>query len=303
MKNKIPILLDNDPSLGYEKKKWLYFLMMPAIWLLTLWVMIKKKALGPNLKINTFWFDGISPVCREIKEKAATWRALDIIYNYEFAKREGAEGKITDFWLMILNAQAVRNRLKLVKRKLKEEIEKISQGGSEIRLLSIASGSAQGVIEVMVEFKQKGIPIRAIFLDLNLTAIEHSKKLAQKAGVINQITFISKGVNVLEEAVKGFNPQIVEVVGFLEYRPEERAIKLIEKIYQLLLPDGVLLVSNTSNNLEQLFLHYVINWPMIYRSPMKLAEVLVKGGFNPKNCRIIFEPLKIHELAICRKII
>ena len=296
----ILITTDKNLDLGYENKKWLYFLMAPIMWILTLWVAIKKKILGSNLKVNTFWVDGLSAICREIKETATTWRALDIVYNYEFEKRKGFKGKITDFWLKILNAQALRNRFKLVKQKLKEEIEIISQKESEIRLFSIASGSAQAVVEVMAELKEKNI--KAIFLDLDPMAIEHSKKLAQKAGVIDQITFINKGANVLEEAIKKFNPHIIELVGFLEYRPEEKAIKLIERIYRVLAPKGTLLVSNIYNNPESLFLHYVVNWSMIYRSPKKLAEIIVKGGFNPQNCQIVFEPLKIHYIAECKKL-
>lgn len=299
--NEISIVRDNNPNLGYEKKRWFYFLMMPIIYLLTLWVAIKKKVLGSKLKINTFWFDGISPVCREIKENATTWKALDIIYNYIPGKDKSFSGRVTDFWNQLNNTKAIRNRLKLVKQKLKEEIERISQTESEIRLLSIASGSAQGAIEVMAEFKQKNLFINAIFLDINLSAIEHSKNLAQKTKIIDQITFINKGVNALEEAVKDFYPHIVEVVGFLEYRLEEKSIKLIEKIYRLLLPGGVLLVSNVCNNLEKPFLYYIVNWSMIYRSPKELAEILIRGGFGTKNCQIICEPLKIHTLAICRK--
>ncbi len=298
---EIPVTVDKNPNLGYEKRKWWYFLMLIWIWILTIWVVLKKKILGPNLKIHNFWFDGISPVCREVKENATTWKALDIVYNYIPGKDKSFSGQVTDFWSQLNNIKALRNRLKLVKHILRGIIENLSTKELEIRLLSIASGSAQGVIETMAEFKQKGIPIGAIFLDLNSAAIEHSKKLAQKAEVIDQITFINKGVNVLEEAVKNFNPHIVEIVGFLEYRPEEKAIKLAEKIYQLLLPGGVLLISNISNNLEHLFLHYVANWPMIYRSPKKLAELLIKGGFNSKNIKIIYEPLKIHEIAICQK--
>ena len=36
-----------------------------------------------------------------------------------------------------------------------------------------------------------------------------------------------------------------------------------------------MLISNISNNSERLFLHYVANWPMIYRNPKQLAEVLI----------------------------
>jgi 2-polyprenyl-3-methyl-5-hydroxy-6-metoxy-1,4-benzoquinol methylase len=299
----IPTKIDNDPLIGYEKNSWVDTLKLPLILGLAFWVALKKIILGPNLKINTFWFDGISPTCREMKENAMHWKALDIAYNYKFEKGNDFITKITDFWLKIKNAKAVRNRLKLVKKKLRKEINSVLGKEPEIRLLSIACGSAQGVIEVMAEFKQKGASIKAIFLDLDPSAIEYSKKMAQKAGVINQITFVNRSAGDLEVAVNEFKPHIVEMVGFLEYRPKEKAIILTEKINKLLTSGGVALISNIAPNFERGFLSQVLNWPMVYRSPKELSEVIIKGGFNPKNCEIVYEPLRIHGIAICRKTI
>lgn len=196
---------------------------------------------------------------------------------------------------------ALRNRLRLVTQILKETIENLLTKESEIRLVSIASGSAQGTIEVMAEFKQKSIIIKAIFLDLDPTAIEHSKKLAQKAGILNQITFINKSARYLEEAIKGFNPQIIEMVGFIEYRPKERAVELVKRIHSLLTPNGVLLISSVSPSLEKLFTHYVGNWPMFYRNLKQFTEIIIDGGFKPQNIKIIYEPLKIQKIAACWK--
>jgi len=302
MKDKIPIMIDNNPSMGYERNDWSSILKLPIMWILALWVALKKNILGPELKVNTFWFDGSSPICQAMKENAKKWRALDIAYNYKFREGDGFTTKITNFWLRIRNAQAVRNRLKLVKKELREEVNHFSHGGDEARLLSIACGSAQGVIEVMSEFKQKGASMKAIFLDRDPSAIEYSKRMAQKAGIINQITFVNRSVRDLEEAVNKFKPNIIEMVGFLEYRPKEKAIKLIKKIHQLLAPGGVALISNIRPNLESWFLSQVLNWPMIYRSPRKLSEVIIKGEFNSQSCKIIYEPLKIHGIAICKKV-
>jgi len=298
---KISVIVDDNPDLGYEKKSRFYFFMIPIIWLLVLWVAIKKKILGPNLKINTFWFDGASRICRQVKENAATWRALDIIYNYSPGKDKSFDGRITDFWNNLLSVRATRNRLRLLKYYLKKEIQNCFINYSEVRLISIASGSAQGVIEVIEEFKEKSI--KAIFLDLDPTAIEHSKKLAEGRGIKDKIIFINRSARDLEEVARGFQPHIVEVVGFLMYRPKEKAIKLIERIHRILAPSGILLVSQDNHILEKFFLYYVVNWPLIFRSPEKFAELLIKGGFNPKHCKIIYEPLKMHGLAICRKII
>lgn len=300
MENKISVIIDNNPNLRYEKKIRFYFLMLPIIWLLAFWVAIKKKILGPNLKINTFWFDGVSPICREVKENATNWKALDIIYNYIPREDKSFAGRITDFWNQLKNIKAMRNRLRLVKKILKETIENLLIKESEIRLISIASGSAQGLIEVMTEFKQKGI-IKAIFLDLDPTAIEHSKKLAQRAGIINQIIFANRSARDLEEVAKGFKPHLVETVGFIEYRPKERAIELVKRIRSLLAPNGTLLISSVSPSLEKPFIHYVGNWPMYYRNLKQFIEILINGGFDPKDIKIIYEPLKIQKIAICQK--
>lgn len=303
MEKEIPIIIDNNPSSGYEKRGWIYFLIVPVMMILAFWVALKKKVLDPKLKINTLWFDGISPVCREIKENATGWRALDIIYNYISGKDKSFAGKITDFWNQLKNAMAMRNRLKLVKRELKKVIENLLAEGSEIRLISIASGSAQGVIEIMKEFKERGVLIKAVLLDLNLTAIEYSRKLAEQAKITNQITFINKSARELVEIAKEFNPNIIEVVGFLEYRPKEKAIELIKRIHYSLTPKGTMLTSSISPNIEKLFLYYVINWPMFYRSLKQFTEIITEGGFKPKDIKIIYEPLKIQKIAVCQKIV
>ena len=40
---------------------------------------------------------------------------------------------------------------------------------------------------------------------------------------------------------------------------------------------------------------------MIYRDPNDLAKILLLAGFEKKKIKIIFEPLKIHMVALCQK--
>lgn len=295
-----PIIVDNNPDLNYEKISWWYYpLMVPAFLLLTFWVAVKKKILGPNLKINTFWFDGVSKNCQKIKENATRWSALDIVYNYQ----KGSENIFADFWIInIRNSQSTRNRLKLVKFLLLKNIEKISKQNKEVKIISIASGSAQGVIETIAQSKEKGILAKAVFLDLDPTALEYSRKFAQKKGVENQVTFINKTASFISEIGKEFKPNLIEMVGFLEYRPFDKAAKLIKMIYEVLEKEGIFLVSQITPNLESSFLKEVINWPMIYRKPKEAAKILFQAGFSPENCSFYFEPLKIHCMIECKKL-
>ena len=294
------IVKDQDGSLGYEKRRRLYILSLPIIWILTFWVAFKKKVLRIEPKINTFWFDGLSLPCREIKEGAGSWYALDIIYNFEFGQQNGIRGKVSDYWIGMINAQAVRNRRKLAKRELDKAVREVAQENKGIRLLSIASGSAQSVIEVIA--KLKDIDIKVILLDLDPLAIDYSRGLARNYGVEDKITFIKESASNLEGVIKGVRPHIIEMIGFLDYRPHRKAVRLVEEIYKLLLPGGKFLTANTCPNPEQHFLKWVINWQMIYRKPEELGRILVEGGFAPENCQIIYEPHKVQCVAICQKL-
>jgi len=294
------MVIDQDNSLNYEQRRRLYLLSLPIMWLLTIWVASKKKVLRIKPKTNTFWFDGLSFPCRRIKEGAGSWYALDIIYNFEFGQQNGIHGKVSNYWIGMINAQAVRNRLRLVKRELAETVRAIAEEEKEVRLLSIASGSAQSVIEVMAELKD--IDIRVILLDLDPLAIDYSRKVAKKYGVEDKITFVIESTSTLEEVMKEVRPHIIEMIGFLDYRPYAKAARLIERIYKVLPPGGKFLTGNTHPNPEQHFLKWVINWEMIYRKPEELGRILTEGGFAPENCKIICEPHKVQCVAVCQKI-
>jgi SAM-dependent methyltransferase len=295
---KIKLIKLNQKELNFEKKSF-YFLFIPIFLLIALYVYLKKKII-PNPKYNFYFFDGASKLCREVKENAAKWRALDLTYNYRAEKDNDLIYGF--FWHNLRNACALRNRLKLIKFLLIKNIEEVSKKENEIRLISVAAGSAQGVIEVINKAKEKGILVKGILIDLDPSALEYSKKLAQEMGVENQLTFVNKTASAIIEIGKDFKPNLIEMVGFLEYRPFEKAVKLISSIYQVLEKGGVFLVSQIAPNAESFFLKEVINWPMIYRKPKELAKILSLAGFSLDNCIFYQEPLRIHYIAECKKL-
>jgi len=268
---------------------------------ITLWVFLKKKISGEKININAFLFDGASDVCRAVKENAAKWSALNIMYNYVPGRDKNLAGKVTDFYNQLNNVKAIRNRLRLVKQNLREYIQEFSQKGEKIRIVSIACGSAQGITEVLKEFRQKGIFPGVYLLDSDPTAIEYAQGLAIKTGVSDQVKFFTKSTTFLNEIVGGWKPQIIEVTGLFEYLPYEKAISLVKRINDLLATNGVLITSNISANIEMFFTHFVSNWPLIYRKPKDLFDIVSKAGFSLGKCKIIQEPLRIHNILICRK--
>lgn len=289
-------------SAEFERRRWPYILTMPISWLLTLWVILKKSICRwhgkPEPNINTFWFDGLGLSNRAIKDGAASWKALDVIYNHSFGRKKTVRGFVDDFWIGMINAQAVRNRLKLVKQEIRRAILRFSNH-QEVRLLSLAAGSAQGVIEVMAELKSKGIRVRALLLDIDQTALDYAQVLAERYGVSDQIETVKTSVAQVARVSRDFRPQIIEMLGLLDYIPQDKAIRLVRKIRESLETKGIFLTCNVYHNMEMYFLKWVINWAMIYRTPAELAEIVTEAGFD--DYRLIYEPHKIHGLVIAQK--
>ena len=293
-----------ETNLGgpYETRKWPYLVALPVMWILTVWVMGKKalwKALGRELSINTMWVDGLNETCRYIKEGAATWRALNLIYNHTFGK----DGLVADFWLGMRNAQGVRNRKRLVVTLLVQHLRDLAEDG-HVRLLSLASGSAQSVIEALLVLKEEGIWVETVLVDVDPGALEHSRELAQLHGLGDQITILEQDLRDLlrlTRALENHPPfHVIEMVGLLEYVKDKTVVSLVRSARSVLSPEGVFLTASITNNPERWFLHWVINWEMTYRSKGALGQLLLEAGFKDEHCEIISEPQEIFHLATCR---
>ncbi len=298
--NCVAVRIDRGPE--YETDALIYRLILPIMWLLAFWVFLKKKIariFGKGLKTNTFWFDGVSATCRAVKEGATSWRALDILYNYQF----GIHGTFADFWAKIVNVQALRNRLRFVRKRLAQAIEFYGSTQKEVKILSVAAGSAQAVLEAMQIAGQKGIEVKALIIDIDPSAIEYSKRLASNMELSGKVILVCAGANSMRKICDryGFKPNIVEMVGFLDYLSKAKAIRLTRRIYSLLVPGGTFITCNVSSNPEIPFVQEVVNWPMVYRTPQQLGLILQKGGFQIEDIEIIYEPHKVHGIAIAIK--
>ena len=253
--------------------------------------------------ISSSFFDRFSQVNRQIISGAASWRSLDIFYNYhekiEPQLNSGVEGRLVRYWVRrIENRQAVTNRLKIVVVLLAKAFAKFVNE-PEVRIVSMASGSAQAVMEAMV--KCPHLNIKAILIDVDKTALKAAKTMAEKNGLGKRFSFIRGTTKSLERVCRKFQPHIIEMVGFLDYRPNDKAVQLISGIRNCLPSGGIFLTCNINKNREKIFLDWVLLWPMIYRNESQFAELLLQGGFSPENIDIFYEPFRIHGIGVCQK--
>jgi len=295
-----------------------------VLWLVSIWAMVTNlaqiffikifKKRRDSLKkilwrmgrdknhVSSAFFDRFSRYNHTIKYAAASWRALDIFYNYHRnivpqLKRD-LEGQLTNHWAAKMeNRQAVTNRFKIVTKLLSSAISRFRHE-DEIRILSIASGSAQAVIIAMKE--NPNLRVKAILLDTDKTALKEAERMATEFGLQDRFKFVRGSSAMLEEVCENFCPHIVEMVGFLDYLSDDQAGELIGRIKKILAPNGFLLACNINKNPEKIFLDWTLLWPMIYRNEEQFSNVLIHGGFSPENTEIIYEPFRIHGIAVCR---
>lgn len=257
----------------------------------------------PN-HVSSSFVDRFSRYNHQAKWGAAGWKSLDVFYNYweEVFPRlvKDLESWLTGYWIeRMANRQAVTNRLKIAVNLLVGAFSKFS-GEPEIRLLSVASGSAQAVIQAMQ--RCPNLNVKAILIDADQTALDEAGKSIAEAGLTGKFELKLGKTEILEEVCKTFRPHVVEMIGFLDYRPDEKAIQLIGRIWNILPTGGVFITCNIRNNPEMVFLHWVLIWPpMIYRSARQLGKMVIGGGFEREKTKLFYEPFEIHGIAVAVK--
>ncbi|MBI4119862.1 MAG: class I SAM-dependent methyltransferase family protein [Parcubacteria group bacterium] len=242
----------------------------------------------------------------EVIEHATTHRALEVLYQR--GKTHSSRGIFQKLahrvWFGILNNSiAIRNRLKLTKKEIKTALDLLEKNENDsIHILSIASGSARAIIEVLRLLDVPKKTITAKFLDKNPEAIKYSQQLAKDLTQKYKLEWITDTAgNFYKHYSNGARPDIIEMVGLLDYFDQTKCITLLAFIYEYLRSGGVFITANIIHNREQKFISKIVGWPMVYRTPEDLIDLALAAGFDPQKTKVVCEPLKIHAVLVAGK--
>jgi 2-polyprenyl-3-methyl-5-hydroxy-6-metoxy-1,4-benzoquinol methylase len=254
-------------------------------------------------KPGVTFFIKTSKQTNRIRKYARTFKSLEVMYSYKgFDVSEGFwNGVWAAFWdTFVTNGKALRNRLRLMKALFQELILSHSSK-KEIKVLSLASGSARGVVETLAQLKALKSSIHVILADQSKVALKFSKELANEFNVTEKFTWINHDILDMKNIVPENSQDIIEIVGFLDYLDQATAVAFLKDVHSVLSKGGSVMISNICNNPERRFLTEIVNWPLIYRDEKSLHAVLTDSGFKEANIKIIFEPFRIHVLATAKK--
>lgn len=285
-----------DPKL--EKKSRLYPLFYPLVSFVTWQAKQKKSHSTDRVDEYARICDGGSPSLKKIREEAGSWKAMDEVYNYQ-----DKGNQLGRFWLKHLsNSRALRNRYRLVIEISKREILDLLESQAEVRLLSLASGSGQQLWDCLAQFKKEHPSsmekIRVLCIDQDQSAIEESKRLASNYQLEN-ITWKIGDVTADDPDVLDFKPNLVEVIGLIDYFTEAESTKFLSRLHRLLPENGRLITAHIHPNAEQYFLEVVSDWPMNYKELHLFEKIIQESGFS--KYELVTEPLKIHTVASAHK--
>ncbi len=243
----------------------------------------------------------------EIVNNATNHTALEILYKKGniFGKKNLYELLSHWIWFNTNNSKAVRNRIKIVKKEIGIALSLITENKKNIKMLSIASGSARAVIEAIHEFDMKSkVHIETTFLDKNPLALTYSKELLEEIGLNKESTHYYNWINgtagtFLRNCSENYD--IIEMVGLMDYFSDDKAVEIFGEIYEKLSKNGIFVTANINENFEKPFITKAIGWPMIYRSVSELSALIQKAGFSEEKLSLYYEPHKIHGIVVAIK--
>jgi extracellular factor (EF) 3-hydroxypalmitic acid methyl ester biosynthesis protein len=202
--------------------------------------------------------------------------------------------KSVNLWFLTqAPAQAHRNRIQyLIKRLLKETRERQSRGQT-MRIFDLGCGPAWEVQQFLAEDEISN-DVSFTLVDFNDETLEHVgtvlRGLKCKFTRSTKIDLIKRSVHqfLKEEAKSGTNHtryDLIYCAGIFDYLSDRICKRLVNIFYSMLEPGGLLIVTNVdASNPSRNGMEYLLEWHLIYRNVQQLKALMPdeapKGSAN-----------------------
>jgi SAM-dependent methyltransferase len=178
-------------------------------------------------------------------------------------------------------AEAVRTRKDLVKARLRALVDDRS-GGAPVRILSIAAGPAQELVELLQELPRGHRPVELVLYDQDRRALSFAqgrlRGLVRGTGADVRLVCLHDSIKRLLLGADAFSGEgsfdAVYACGLFDYLQTRTAVSLGRSLYGLLAPGGTLYVANmVPANPSRWFMELHLDWYLVYRETAELLDV------------------------------
>lgn len=234
-----------------------------------------------------------SPLLEESIRSPGGWRSMHLSYE-----RCAPVSVIDKFVLHYgIFPMGLRNRKRLMVGILKELIQDYSKK-SHVHIVGVGAGPGTNVIEAMAQAGKSNVT--AYCLDLDDEAFAHGEILKKRHGLeADRVKYIKGNAIELEKHVN-VTPQIIKLIGIVEYLTDKEVVELLRFAYRVLTNQGVVVTHSISNRHgHERFMKHFLNLRLRYRSVSQLLGILEASGFS--NFKVETEPLGIYAAIVGRK--
>lgn len=321
------ILHDEEAVKTMERVNPKYYVLLPAMLFVAFFMMLKvffyrmayvplarvilkkkfsreRMLLGPRK--GTIFFDKFDKLANLLRNGVTTSIALDIAYNLpKIRPRLDSIGEyLCDFWLNQPDGYGLRNRVKIIYTNLVDEMSKRLAFADDLKVLCLACGSAQAIIEALRAVKDKypGKNIEITLVDLNRTSLKMAAFLAESRQVLENLTIKEQNIKDFLDNQPSDVWDMVEMVGFLDYRKDSSVTAISKQIRRVLKPGGIFITSSICPSLWSFAVRWVVNWPLlIRRGKESFKSILTKAWEAGDTVNLRYVPTKTHVVALLIK--
>jgi SAM-dependent methyltransferase len=249
-----------------------------------------KNFLVPSSWLRRLLSQSQSPLLAESLMRPGGWRAMEIMYQnaepIDWLDRQALRDNPI--------SMAARNRRRIVTGLLARLIARYS-AETAVTLLGVGAGPGQHIQRAIVESGIGLERVRAYLVDRDDDAFANGRKLAASLGIAACVRFVKGDARRIREALPEISPQIVKLVGLIEYLTDGQLAALLHSLRRVMPPGGSLLTHGFVDVYGmRRFLARVFGLRHRRRSARQLTVLLESTGFKIVDC--VVDPTGIHPI-------
>lgn len=207
-------------------------------------------------------------------------------------------------------AQAHRNRIEHLERRLVEETRRLAAQGRRVRIFNLGCGPAREV-QLFLEREELSNHADLVLADFNRDTLDYARKvleeLRQRHRRTTRIEYVERSVHqMLKDSVRGSGDasgakyDFVYCAGLFDYVSDRVCRRLTNLFHEMAEPSGLVMVTNV--DASRPFRHsmeYLLEWHLIFRDRAQMKALIPEPG--NVDSEVLADPLQVNLYLEMRK--
>ena len=216
---------------------------------------------------------------------------------------DGYLGIYLDRWIRSRpTCLALKQRGGIITETIKHLIQSWQQD-TPLPIASIASGSASEILNLYFQAQPPNLHVTCI--DFNHQEISSAASTAHKWGFQDHITFVQDNFFLMAEGYSQIDippQQMIYSVSMANCLRDREFIRILDWIYDRLLPGGIILLGNMHiANPDRILLEHILEWHSTYRSIDDLKSLFARSKFRNLPLSLQSDEFGVELFVVCKK--